>query len=126
MLNRIIDAGNYPYWAIYYRLDSELDLNIIQKEMNDRTGDSGWIGASSKDANGNINSETLEYRNLDLLIQIHTGKSAQYQIILSYLKGGLSRGFKKAHKVFTPNKILSLLYGEHSPIEFKKLVDKAS
>lgn len=126
-LDKVIKAGNHPYWAIYYTLDKELDLDVIQNEMYKRTGDSGWVGGYKKDVDGNKISTSLEYRNrLGLLIQLHRGISGQGLIILSYLEGGLSRGFMKAHEVFTPKKLLSILYGEFTPAAFKMLVDKAS
>lgn len=126
-LDKIIKAGQYPYWAIYYTLDSELNLEAIQEEMHKRTGYGGWIGGSSIDRSGNKNIVTLEYKNeLGISIQLHRGSAGHGLIILSCPKGERRKGFKKAHEVFTPTKILSILNGEYSPTAFKNLVDKAS
>ncbi len=127
VLDKVIVAGKHPYWAIYYTLDAKLDLDSIQKEMHKRTGDSGWVGGYTVDEQENKIATNLEYKNsLGLLIHLNRGSTGQSLITLNYRRGGLDRGFRKAHNVFTPKTIMSLLYGEYTPIAFKKLIDQAS
>jgi hypothetical protein len=88
--------------------------------MKELTGNSGWIGGYTTDKDGKKNPMSLEYSNLNISVQI----SGQGLITLTYQE--LGKGFMNAHKIFTPVKILSLLYGEFSPIALKNLIDEAT
>ncbi len=126
-LVKIIDAGKQTYWAIYYTLDTELDLDAIQGVMHKSSGDPGFVDDFSDEKKTKQRVNTLEYRSeLGIIFQLHRGSSGQGRMTINYRKGGLDKGFKKAHKVFTPTKILSIFNGEIAPIALKKLIDNAS
>ncbi len=90
--------------------------------MSKLSGNSGHIGSYTVERNGKKIPTSLEF-NTDVGIYFYLHKFGQ--ITITNKKGGFSKGFMKAHEVFTVSKIMSILYGEISPIAFKRLFDEA-
>jgi len=121
MLDSIIKLLKCSYWALYYTLKNNLELQHILEDIEKSTGDPLWVGGYKKNKVGEEIPQILEYRHSSsILIQLH----ANGRMIISLLKGPFDKGFKKLYELITPNKIMSILYGEYSPKQLKKLLDK--
>lgn len=124
-LDEVIKAGDHPYWSIRYVLQTDLDLSIIYNRTQELTGRSPSSSGSIKYGDGPTILTNIEYTLLPRLrLSLERGHSAGGSISLTYDLAHTKKGFMKAHEIFPPQRLLSILYGEVTPAMVKQLLDE--
>ncbi len=123
-LDYILAQGKHPYRAFDWRLVEDIELDKLLSDIKARTGrtpssktlsfSSGTIGGSAEFGLGLDDDEILH-------IYLGGGSGGGATIGLRFTAKG-EKGFFQAHKVLTPDSLLSFLQGEITLHEFRSMI----
>jgi len=129
VLDKILKTGNHPYWVIEWIISNSLDVHSVIDKIDKLLGKQ----PSSKGGSGsgdNIHWGSADYtifndsdRSVRVTLQELNDTSAKVSLISSF--NVPNRGFVKAHEIFTPDKIMSILYAQTNIPEVRELLDQA-
>jgi hypothetical protein len=116
-LDKVLKAGNYPYWYLAWGLKDDLDVSIIVSRIKELTDDPPVNSFALK-----IPSGTQLYQNASFRIGWFDGnpitvglfraqQNAEAQVCLIF-QHPLGKGFYRAHELFTVETVLAILFGE--------------
>jgi len=129
-IEKLLEANKSPYWYLSWVLKDELDVSIIVSRVRERTGKrptnavtvsipSGpHVYQNASFSIGEIESSTIRAG----LFRAHQNSEAQ---ICINFEDPLGKGFYQAHKQFSVEKVLAILYGELVPSTVHQLLREA-
>ncbi len=116
VLQKVIVEGKHSYWNLEWTISDALDVHSLIPKVQESTG----RVPSSKGGTGS--EPNIHWRQADYAISIASGR--RIRVVLSSIDSTKSKigithddamfdnGFKKAHEVFSPDSVLSIIYGE--------------
>jgi hypothetical protein len=116
-LNRVLRAGQAPYWALRWSLSDDLDVATIVSQAEERAGKHPTSSASVRVGSGptiltqaSFALDTYQGHNIRLDLS-RAGEEARAAVSLDY-DGVPDRGFYKAHQTLSVSQLMRVLYGE--------------
>ena len=127
VLEEVLKVGDQPYWYIRYKYNIDLDVTVISNRVKNLTGISPSGPGYVKYGDGPYILTHIEYPLLENVLRVFIDRGNSYDgtITLTYNIDSYNKGFWKAHKLLSPDLLLSSLYGELTLAEIKQLLDKA-
>lgn len=122
-IDRILEQGQL-YCTFSWILSNELDVSSIISKIEDIKGIKPGSGSS---INGEITNASYYIANVKgnrIRVDISKDMNQRTNITLVNDAGNPNSGFINAHKLFSPDIILSILYGEIPKSEIDDLVRK--
>ena len=126
-LSKALDVSNHTYWHFEWIISDALNVQSLMKKISDLAGKSPGSSATTH-ANGHVTA-SADYaisnspRSKIRVTLSDTGSSTISKIGLTCDSGMFDNGFKKAHKVFSPDLILSILFGELPLSKIRELAE---
>lgn len=118
VLDKVVSLGNTKYWCLTWIVEG-LDVAKVVSRVFELEGKTPPNGRS--DFQRYVLSDGSMKIRIDLQ---HDSSSNLTRINLVFDGGEIGKGFLKAHQIFSPDLILSMLYHEIQPIEIRKLIEK--
>jgi len=118
VLEKIISVGNRKYWCLTWIVDG-LNVSKVVSTVFELEG------KTPPTSEGSFQRYIISDGNLRIRVDLQQGQSNLTTINLVFDGGEIGKGFFKAHEIFSPDKILSILYHEVSPIEIRKMVEES-
>ena len=127
-LEEILDINNIRYWAFRWIIPEGLDaittIHNIEKirEMHH--------SGSEVVENGQLTGKGITHylqngKNRIIRVDVMGGIKHPTEITLVYDGAGPDSGFVNAHKTITPDELLTIMYGDRTPNQIRRLVDEA-
>jgi hypothetical protein len=123
-INRVL-VEDHPCWTFNWTLCGELDIASLISIIEE-THDKKPISTSSDGAKATSASYYIAiHSGYRIRVDISSGVSKTTNITLVYDDGEPNLGFINAHNIFSPDIILSILYGEIPKKDITELILKA-
>src|SRR6185312_6639306 len=119
VLDRIISLGNRNYWCLTWII-MDLDVTKIVSRVYEIEANTPPSGQQ-----GDFQKYIISDENLKIRVDIQQNSANLTRLNLVYDGGGMGKGFLRAHEIFSPDLILSILYREIQPVEVRKLVENS-
>jgi len=117
VLDRVIELGDKKYWCLNW-MTSDLDVAKVVSRVYEIEGKTPPANQTD------LEKYIIHDMPLRVRVDLKQDLSNMTRIDLVH-EGGMGEGFRSAHEIFSPDSILSMLYREISPIEIRKLVERA-
>ena len=125
-LNDILKEGEHPYWALYWNMRENIDVNALVSEINDLTG-LAPISMDIAPVDRILSAEySIPLENRKIRISITNGTSRGASASLGLIPERSQDVLFLAHEIFSPDDILSLLRGELSLPEFRAMAKRST
>jgi hypothetical protein len=131
VMDKLINEGHQPCQVIYWLLNEKLDVQSFSSSVyeftNKQPSSSSGIGPPEKTILTGADYYILRDNNISLRAHVSNGgfRGAGSTVGLVY-EGEINNGFHRAHQIFTPDIILSVVAGRTTIPQVRHLVDKAT
>ena len=128
VLNKIISIGQHSYWHLEWIIADDLDVHSLISKVEESTGKKPSTSGTGSPPNVHWNmadygiSNSVGKRVRAHLTSIDSTKS---KIGITCDDSMFDKGFIKAHEVFSPDSILSIIYGEIPLAEIREMITQA-
>lgn len=129
-LKSIIEGGDQPYWIFSWALADDLSVEVVASLAKARSGRTPSSSSSIKVGSGPVtltNTDFLLGRFGELAVRVTFGRGESNgpAIVTLLADGGVNAGFRYAHRTFTLDIILKIIYGELTPSQTWSLIQEA-
>lgn len=129
-LDHVLTKGKHPYWVLRWILSDDLDVSIVASRVKEMTGRTPSSSASVQIGSGIPVLTSADYRigafyGARIRVTLSRGQPDSRAVVCIVYDGQSNKGFFQAHKVFTVDLILSILYGELTPNKVHQLIKNA-
>lgn len=129
-LKSIIEGGDQPYWIFSWTLADDLSVEVVASLAKARSGRTPSSSSSIQVGSGPVtltNADFLLGRFGDLAVRVTFGRAESNgpAIVTLLADGGVNTGFRYAHRTFTLDTILKIIYGELTPSQTWSLIQEA-
>lgn len=124
LLDKILSVKNRPYWDLQWHVSPKYDVHNLITKIREATGKT----PSSKSGSGvgekivwGLASYPITEENRSIVITI-----TESYISLTNQSKSINGGFYKAHKIFLPEKLIAILFGEVPLEEIREMIKQSN
>ncbi|MDE1766449.1 MAG: hypothetical protein KGI27_09310 [Thaumarchaeota archaeon] len=123
MLDKILSVENRQYWDLQWHVTPKYDIHNLISKILEATGKSP-SSKSGTGQGGNTRWDMADYPISPGYGAIVIRLAPSY-IALTYQNKPMNGGFYKAHKIFLPEKLVSILFGEVPITELREMIKQS-
>jgi hypothetical protein len=129
-LDQILAVSDHPFWVLKWTLSDDLDVSIVASKAKEMTGYTPSSSVRVQIGSGipvltNADFKIGSFNDARIRVSIDRGQQDFGASVNMVYDGSPNQGFIKAHKVFSIEKILFILYGKLSPAQVHQLMKDA-
>jgi len=129
VFDKILKAGSHPYWVLEWKIANSLDVNSVINKISELTGryppSKSGTGSGSSTHWGVADYYILNDPEATVRVSLQEIDDKTAQISLICHSKEPNQGFTHAHEVFSPDKIMSILYAQTQVPEVRALVQES-
>lgn len=122
ILDDVIKINKFPYWDFQWNFDENYDIQQLIKTIEEKTGKTpgskSGIGSRENTLWTMADYGLPRVNNHGMVVRIGTN-----MIGLTCQSSPIDGGIFHAHKILTPGKLISILFGEKTHQEVKKIIE---
>lgn len=129
-LKSLLEGGEQPYWMFSWTLADDLSVDVVASLAKDRSGTTPSSAVGMQVGNGPVtlsNADFLlgRFGNLAVRVTFGRAESRGPATVTLLADAGVNGGFRCAHRIFTLDTILKIVYGELTPSHTWSLIQEA-
>jgi len=128
VLNKIISVGQHSYWHLEWIMTDVLDVHSMISKIEENTGNS--VSKSGSGLHPNVMWQSFDHYfssgKKRVRATISSIDSTKSKIGITCDDAMFDNGFTKAHDVFSPDSVLSIVYGEIPSKKVQEMIKQST
>lgn len=124
LIDKIITFSKRPYWDFQLHVEGKYDVHQMILKIEEETGkkplSKSGTGGGDKTQWDMATYTIMNVKNISVACTLAPDK-----INLTCISSGPNQGFYRAHKIFSPGKIIAILFGEMDLRQIREMINES-